>query len=617
MSEALFPYYEGELLFIRELARDFAQQYPAAAGRLMLEAGRSVDPHVERLIEAFALLTARVRNKLDDEFPELTDALFSVLYPHYLAPIPSMALLQFDLDQARAKPAGGIAIPPGSMLHTQRVGDIHCKYRTCYPVMLWPVSLVDAKLQVPPFPQGMNAPARAVAALRLRFEAPAEMPFAKQSLQNLRLYLHGDVALTSALYELIFNHTMQVVFRPMDGKPPPAPITLDPQSCIAPVGFEADEGLLPYPPQAFRGYRLLTEFFAFPYKFHFVDLGGWDKVRQAGAQRQVEVVLFLNRSHNRLEQLLDASMFRLGCTPVANLFPHTAEPMPLSQFKYEYKIVPAVAQPVGYEVHSVESVTGTSPAGDREYRPFYSFRHGGDRNNRQAFWYASRRPSLREADRGSDVYLNLVDLAFDPHTPADSVLVVRTLCSNRDLPQKLPRNGEEVRFEAEFAAPVTRIRCLRNPTLALRPPPQRRGAWWRLVSHLNLNHLSLTNTQEGLPALQEMLRLYDFTDPRLDAQASAVIRQWIDGIVGLSSRRVVARTGGPTSSGFCRGIEVRLEFDEQKYAGTSVYLFASVLERFFALYVTMNSFSQLAARNMQGESDFKRWPPRAGEQTVM
>lgn len=617
MSEALFPYYEGELLFIRELARDFAQQYPAAAGRLMLEAGRSVDPHVERLIEAFALLTARIRNKLDDEFPELTDALFSVLYPHYLAPIPSLALLQFDLDQVRAKPPTGISIPAGSMLHTQRVGDVACKYRTCYPLTLWPVTLAEAKLQAPPFPPGMNAPARAMAALRLRFESPAEMPIAKQAFSKLRLYLHGDAALVSTLYELIFNHTLQVVFRPMDGKPPPAPITLDPRQCLSPVGFEPDEGLLPYPPQAFRGYRLLTEFFAFPFKFHFVDLGGWEQARQAGAVRQVEVVLFLNRTLTRLEQLLDASMFRLGCTPVVNLFPHTAEPIPLTQTKYEYKVVPAVAQPAGYEVYSIESLTGTSPAGDREYRPFYSFRHGGDRQNRQAFWYSSRRPSLREADRGSDVYLNLVDLAFDPHTPADSVLVVRTQCSNRDLPQKLPRAGEEVRFEAEFAAPVTRIRCLRNPTAPLRPPPQRRGAWWRLLSHLNLNHLSLANDQEGLPALQEMLRLYDFTDPRLDAHAAAVTRQLIDGIVELESRRVVARTGGPTSSGFCRGIEVRLTFDEQKYAGTSVYLFASVLERFFALYVTMNSFSQLAARTSQGEGDFKRWPPRAGEQPVL
>ena len=614
MSETLFPYYEGELLFIREMAREFAAQYPAAAGRLMLEHGRSADPHVERLIESFALLSARVRHKIDDEFPELTDALLNVLYPHYLAPIPSFGMLQLDLDAVRAKPVNGLTLPAGSMLHTQRVGDIPCKYRTAYPVTLWPVTLTEAQLQPPPFPPGTAAPARAVAALRLRFETPAEVPFNKLSLRKLRLYLHGDNALIATLYELIFNHTLQVAFRAPGAKPPVPPVVLQPEQCIFPVGFEPDEALLPFPRQSFLGYRLLTEFFAYPYKFLFVDLGGWEHV--AGAGRQIEVVLFLNRTLNRLEQLLDASMFRLGCTPVVNLFEHTGEPIALTQLKHEYKVVPDVAQPVGYEVHSIESVTGASSAGDREYLPFYAFRHGGDRGNRQAFWYASRRQSLREGDRGTDVHLTLVDLAFDPTSPADSVLVVRILCTNRDLPLKLPRVGEEVKFEAEFVAPLARIRCLRNPTPALRPP-LRHGVYWRLLSHLNLNYLSLADAEEGRLALQEMLRLYDFSDPQVDSQLSAVTRQMIDGIVGLKSRRVVGRTGGPTSSGFCRGVEIELEFDEPKFAGTSVYLFASVLEHFLGLYVSMNSFTQLVARLKQGEAEMKRWPPRAGEQPLV
>jgi type VI secretion system protein ImpG len=615
MSELLFPYYEGELLFIREMAKDFARQYPAAAGRLLLEPGRSVDPHVERLIEAFALLTGRIRAKLDDEFPELTDALLNVLYPHYLAPVPSLALLQLDLDQVRSKPPDGHLVPAGSILQTQRVGDVACKYRTCYPVTLWPVTLSSAQLQPPPWPAGTTAPPRAVAALRLRFEAPQEMPFAKLSLRHLRLHLHGDSALVATLYELIFNHTLQVAFRFPDVKGS-TPIVMRPEECLFPVGFASAENLLPYPKQAFPGYRLLTEFFAFPFKFHFVDLGGWERLRAAGAGRQVEVVLFFNRTLNRLEQMLDASMLRLGCTPVVNLFEHTGEPIPLTHLKYEYKVVPEVAQPMGFEVYSIESVTAASSSGDRVYQPFYSFRHGGDRTAQQAFWYPSRRASLREQDRGTDVHLNLVNLGFDPSAPADSVLVVRTLCSNRDLPLKLPRTGEEVRFETTFAAPLARIRCLRNPTAPLRPP-LRQGAYWRLISHLNLNHLSLADPVEGLAALRELLRLYDFSDPQIDSQLASVNRQLIEGITALASRRVVGRTGSPVSGGFCRGIEVQLEFDEQKYVGTSVYLFAAVLERFLGLYVSLNSFSQLVARTQKGEADLKKWPPRSGEQPLL
>lgn len=620
MSEELYPYYEGELLFIREMAKDFARQYPAAAGRLFLEQGRSADPHVERLIEAFALLAGRVRHKIDDEFPELTDALLNVLYPHYLAPIPSMAMLQLDLDPVRAKPPEGLKIAAGSMFRTQRVGDIPCRYRTAYPVTLWAVTLPEAKLQAPPFPAGLAAPARAVAALRLRFETPADMPFAKQSLQRLRLYLHGDNALMAPLYELIFNHTIQVAFRIPDVKTA-TPIVMEPSQCLFPVGFESDQGVLPYPRQSFLGYRLLSEYFSFPHKFLFVDVAGWERVKSAGAGRQVEVVLFLNRTHSRLEQMLDAGMVRVGCTPVVNLFDHTGEPIPLTHLKHDYKLVPEVSQPTGYEVYAIASVTGASPAGDREYLPFYSYRHGGDGSNRPAFWYSSRRQSLRENDRGTDVFLNLVDLDFTPAHPADSVLVVRTLCTNRDLPNKLPRSGEEVRFEAEFAAPLARIRCLRNPTAPLRPP-LRRSAYWRLISHLNLNHLSLADGDEGRVALQEMLRLYDYSDPLVDAQLGAVTRQavtrqMIDGITDLRSRRVVGRTGDAASSGFCRGLEVTLEFDEQNFVGTSVYLFASVLERFLALYVTLNSFSQLVARTKQSETDLKKWPPRAGEQPLI
>lgn len=615
MNDPLFPYYEGELLFIRELAKEFAARYPAAAGRLLLEPGRSADPHVERLIEAFALLTGRVRAKLDDEFPELTDALLQVLYPHYLAPIPSMALVQFDLDQGRVKPLNGHFIPAGSMLQTARVGDLPCKFCTCYPVTLWPIAVAEAKLLPPPWPAGIAAPNQAVAVLRIRLETPPDVPISKLGLQRLRFHLHGDAAMVAALYDLIFNHCVLVSARFPDVPSTPTQ-TWRPEENLFPVGFERDEGLLPYPPQSHRGYRLLSEYFAFPEKFLFVDLGGWERLRSVGSGRQVEFLLFFNRSLTRLEQVLDASMLRLGCTPVVNLFEHTAEPIPLTHLKPEYKIVPDVAQPMGYEVYAIRSVVAASPEGDREYQPFYSFRHGGSRQQRSTFYYPIRRASLREADRGSDVYLALVDSEFRPTQAADNVLVVRALCSNRDLPLKLPRVGDEVRFEPTFAAPVHRIRCLRNPSAPLRPP-LRRGAIWRLISHLNLNYLSLSHDGEGLAAFQELLRLYDYSDPQFDSQLALVNRQMIDGIVGLTSRRVTRRIPGGDASGIARGLEITLVLDEEKYVRSSMHLFAAVLERFFGLYVTLNSFTQLVVRTRQGETVIKRWPPRAGERPLL
>ncbi len=617
MSESIYRYYERELLFIRQLAQEFAKQYPGAAGRLLLEPNRSVDPHVERLIEAFALLTGRVHHKLDDEFPELTDALLNILYPHYLTPIPSLAVVQFVADPARTPMKTGFALPRGSKLRTRPVNDLPCKYRTAYAVTLWPVALTQAKFQPPPFPGALRPPAGAAAALRLTLETQGGAKLGELSLDRLRFHLLGEPQLVAGLYESLFNNTLQVALRSPDEPSRPA-VLLDPREAILPVGFEADEGLLPYPPRSFLGYRLLTEFFAYPPKFLFFDLAGLSRLFKGSAGRSVEVVLFFSRTNTFLEQGVDASTFRLGCTPVVNLFEQLAEPVALGQTRFEYRVLPDVAQPLGMEVYSIDEVTSTDPAAGvtTRYEPFYSFKHGGGRQERRAFWYATRRPATREGDRGTEVYLNLVDLDFDPRAPAASTLLVRTTCTNRELARHLQRAGDQLYFELEAVAPLAGIRCVRTPTTPLRPP-HRRGAYWRLVSHLSLNHLSISDPQEGREALQELLRLYDFSDPESGQQLAEVNRLLIEGITAVQSRRVLGRTGTGAASGFCRGVEVTVELDEEKYIGTGAYLFASVLERFLGLYASLNSFTQLVARTRQGEGVLRRWPPRAGEQVLV
>ena len=232
MSATLFPYYERELLFIRQLAQEFARQFPGPAGRLMLEPDRSVDPHVERLIEAFALLAGRIHHKIDDDFPELTDALLGVLYPHYLAPVPSMAVVQLDLDPERAQLPNGFVIAPHSPLVTAPVGGLKCKYRTGYPVTLWPVAVTQASLRPPPFPAGIQPPPKARAVLRLQIECTGELPFTGLSLDRLRLFLTGENNVVVNLYELVLNHALQVVFRPLDKGTKVAPFVCEPRETL-------------------------------------------------------------------------------------------------------------------------------------------------------------------------------------------------------------------------------------------------------------------------------------------------------------------------------------------------------------------------------------------------
>ena len=619
MSRTLYYYYERELTFIRQLAQEFAKQYPGAAGRLRLEANRSTDPHVERLIEAFALLAGRVQLKLDDEFPELTDSMLGVLYPHYLAPVPSMAIVQFLLDPARAQLPKGFLIDRSSRLRTQRIDDLPCKFRTGYPVMLWPVQVAAARFTRPPFPAGVKPPRGTVAALRLQLDCLGGLNFSDLTLDRLRFYLSGETETIAHLYEFIFNNTIQVVLMTTDNAVggSPEPIFLDPQACLGQVGFELADGLIPYPSQSFPGYRLLTEFFAFPSKFLFLDLKELGKACRAGFSKRLEVVLFMNRGSEKLEQDINVNTFQLGCTPAINLFEQTAEPIALDQSRYEYRVVPDVANQNGMEVYSVDQVTGVDPISGRttEYQPFYSFRHGARFEEQQTFWYATRRPSLQPADRGTEVHLSLVDLGFDPRLPAESTLVVRTTCTNRELPLILQKAGERLAFELEAAAPLARIRCLRSPSPPQRPP-LRRGLYWRLLSHLCLNHLSVSHGVEGRDALQEILRLYDFSDPELDKRAALVTQHLIDGITSLTSRAVVARP--PTSDGsFCRGTEITIEFDEEKYIGTGTFLFACALERFLGLYTSINSFTQLVATTTKSATPFKTWLPRAGEHPLI
>jgi len=614
MSQTLYQHYEEQLQFVRRQGHEFAARHPAAAGRLQLEADRSVDPHVERLIESFAFLTARVQKKLDDDFPELTDALLNVLYPHYLAPIPSLATIQFLPEPANTQPTG-LRIERHSRLHTNRVQGVACQFRTCYPVTLWPVELIEAETLVPPFPEALAAPSGTAAAIRLRLQCQGDLRFEKLSLDRLRLHLAADPRVAASIYEELFHHTRAVEFRAV-GEPEKEPVWIEPRDALAQVGFGEEEGLLPYSDQSFLGYRLLTELFSFPEKFLYVDLCGFDRVREASLGRTVDVLFHLDRPLGNLEHSIAPSLFRLGCTPVVNLFERVAEPVRLTHRQPKYRIAPDYRRPNAYEVYSIDDVYTADSQSPKHFRKVYDFRHGQPAaDEADAFWYASRVESHRPDDHGTDVYLHPVDPNFNPATDGEQTLVVRTTCTNRDLPIQLQHAGERLRFELETAVPLRGIACLRTPTTPLRPP-LRRGAQWRLISHLALNHLSLSSSPDAKSALAEMLRLYDFSDPHETQQLAAVNGQWTEGVNRVNSRRVTGRIGGAGEGGICRGVEVAIDLDEEKYAGCE-FLFASVLERFLALYASMNSFVQLVATKNGGESLIKRWPPRAGETALL
>jgi type VI secretion system protein ImpG len=606
MRDELLTYYERELTFIRRMATEFADKYPKIAGRLLLERGKCEDPHVERLIESFALLAARVHLKIDDEFPEITQSLLQVLYPHYLCPVPSMSIVQFALDPEQGKLSTGYTIERHQTLFSKPSQDTICRFRTCYPVTLWPIEVHMARMDTPGVAASAGPAPAAVLTVRVRTQG--DTLFSELEVDRLRFFLNGEGQLTNRLYEALFAHCFRIEIRDPGGSRPPVAL---PTGSLGDVGFEKDQGLLPYSPRSFLGYRLVQEYFHFPEKFLFFDVLNLTPLRGARFERDVDLLFFLDQVP-RLDQTVEAHNFSLGCAPIVNLFQQVTEPIRLDHAHAEYRVIPDVRRQRTTEIYAVDMVTSISPhtGASMEFQPFYSFKHSFERQKSHAFWHAARRPSERKDDHGTEVFLTLVDLDFRPSLPPTDVIAVQATCTNRDLPGVLPFGDPDGDFDLEGAAPVKRVNCLTKPSKTLRPPLEH-GAQWRLISHLSLNYLSPVEWggDREPEVLREILKLYDFSD-------SPVVQQQINGLIGVSSRQVMRRIRSPYGSGFARGIEATLEFDESRYVGSGAYLFSSVLERFLSLYVSVNSFSELIATTKQ-RGVLKRWPPRSGHQTLL
>lgn len=619
MTDEILPYYNRELRYIRELAAEFAERHPEEASALRISAGNVDDPHVERLIESFALLCARVRFKIDDDFPELTDSLLGHLYPHYLAPIPSMAIVRFDPD---ADLEGYYEVKSGTQIDTAAVpGEtVPCRYRTAYPVVLRPIRITDAKLSglpldAPPNPAAVRRQACAVLRLSLGCTGP-NASFAnlakewhRAPSQALRVYIHGSRPTAFPLYELLFNHTVSVAIAssPQDREP----VILEPDA-IRPVGFEPDEGLLPYGPRSFIGYRLLTEYFTFPEKFLFFDICGLDAAGLAKGDKSLDIFLYLNRSDREVEKQVGAATFTLGCTPMVNLFGQRAEPIPLTQTEYEYMVAPDRRRARAYEVFSIDKVVASQRGKQVELKPFFAIDHGERGGVAGPFWQPMRRQAVGGRG-GTDIFLSFVDAEFRPNAPAEWIVSVDTTCLNGDLPERIPFGGGEPALDlVEGAAGIAAATCLTPPTPTLRLP-QGNGARWRLLSHLILNHLSLLDLGgrgNGADALKETLRLYDIRE-------TDATRKTIDAIKSIAHRRGIARVPFLGGDAICHGIDVEMEFDRSGLPGGGIYLLAAVLERFLGISCSINAFTRLTARATNQEDIVKTWPPRAGDRILV
>jgi type VI secretion system protein ImpG len=603
-------YYEQELTYLRKLGAEFAQRYPKVASRLRLEPAQCEDPHVERLLEGFAFVAARLHRRLDEDFPEVSEALLEMLHPQLVRPVPSMAVVELELDPAQGILPGGFRVPRGSRLQSRPVQGVPCEFRTAYDTTLWPVRVTGAQWTAPDGSAGREA----VGAIRLQLQAFEGARLDALAMDAWRLFLSADAGVTDTLLELLLNNCLQVTVRNPD-RPGSAPALLGP-GAFRPVGFGEDEALLPRPPRAFAGYGLLHELFAFPEKFRFVELaglGGALRGVQAGARAEVTILFSAFEKAERrqaVELALSGDTFRPGCVPVVNLFERSAEPILLTERQVEHLVVADARRRLEVEVWAVDGVTllADDRQGAQELPPLYSHRHDASPDGRTLFWQARRRRSGWRSDTATEVVLTFVDLAGTLRVPDHDTASVRITACNGDLPSRLPFGTDERGdFTLMSGGPVRRITALVRPTPAV-PPRLGSPLLWRLISSLSLNHLSVTDGDAA--ALRELLRLHIPTD-------SESARRQVEGLVGVTGTPTFARVAAPHGIAFARGRRVELEFDEEQYRGGGMFLVASVLERFLPLYATMNSFTQVAVRSRQRRRPVVEWAPRAGWRNLL
>jgi type VI secretion system protein ImpG len=613
MRDDLLLYYEQELDYLRKMAVQFAEKHPKVASRLVLEPTRCEDPHVERLLEAFAFLSARVHLKIDDEFPEISEALLTVIYPQLVRPIPSMSIVEFQLDPEKGKLTSGLTVPRNSALKSRPVGGVPCTFRTCYDTTLWPVSVTAAEWKPPSRLQPAVKTSDSSGAIRVEITCAPGATFQDLKIDKLRFYLDGEGGFINTLYELLCSRLNRVLVRDPTAGPKVPPVTL-PANSLRPVGFSEDESVMSYARRSFVGHHLLMEYFSFPEKFFFVDLTGLAPIWASGPKQVAEFIFLISDvegedRRQRLELELSKKTFRLSCSPVVNLFTQVAEPIQLNQRKYEYSIVPDVRRPHATEIFSIDEVAciNTETQQVTIFEPFYSLRHSTRGRKQQCYWLARRRPSIRPNDEGTDMFLSLVDLSLRPINPDANILSIRTSCTNRDLPARLPFGNEDGDFELEGAASLKRIVAVRKPTQTVRPPSGK-AALWRLISHLSLNHLSLV--QEGTEALKQILRLYD-------TGQTAYTQNLIESVLQVRSSPHFARVSSENGISFARGTRVEMQLDEAQFVGGGVYLFASVLERFLGLSASLNSFTQLVVTTPQRKGVVHEWTPRAGRKNLI
>lgn len=631
MDPRLVEFYDQELKYLRETAREFGAAYPTLAARLGVNTPGEADPYVERLLEGVAFLAARVQLKLNDEFPKFTQHLFDAVYPHYLSPTPAMAVLAFEPKPTDPALNDGVAVPRGARctIPSSEPNRADCVFTTGAEVRLWPIKVARAEYLA-------NRAAVAVAAggsgvegeggVLIRLETTGADGFSKLSVDELSFYLGGAESLAGRIYEQLAGNTSGVSISDPGTR---SVVKIGGREAVSSPAYDDEAALLPHDRRSFRGYRILQEYFACPERFQFIALRGLAKALSRIEGKVVDILIATSSVDKRLAGAIGEGAFRLFCAPAINLFAKRCDPVLLDSGSHEFRVLPERVRPLDYEIYSLTEVYSDAGPGRprRTYHPVYR----ADprlRDDAGTGFYAMRRaatrtsalyPVKRASDyAGTDLWISLSRLPA-ARGEADQ-LSVTALCTNRDIADALRGSGAQLEFKLADAPYVHRISAVLRPTRPRLPVGfedarlleggrSSGDRLWRLVSHLRPNYESLFADEAGAARLREHLALY----ARLDSPTD---KQIVDGLStvreGPSFRRVASND--PLS--FARGRKVEMTLDERNYPDGGAFLFAEVLDRFLSEFVSVNSFVETEAVSLQ-RGRIGKWGPRRGDRPTI
>lgn len=609
---------------MRDMGAEFAHRFPKVASRLSMDSTEVDDPYVERLLEGFAFLTARVQLKLQEEIPEISQQLIQALYPNFIAPLPSMGIVQFNPLLADGNLKKGVPVASGELISSHLVKGVStpCKFRVCHGFTLWPlvISAVSHSRSVHDLPgQGAELlPVRS--ALRLTLQATAEARFCDLPTDSLDIYVSGADEHAFELFERLAHGTVSIYWR-SDSK---SAWCHTPGVSIAPTGLEDSQAILPVGHLGFGGFRLLQEFFALPHRFLNLRLSGLPDIFQKIQTDKLELAFCFKDTHDELDRQVGPDSLALFCTPVVNLFEHRCDRILVDASNHEYQLQADRAHPGDFEVFSVSSVTAYGQGAQKIADIPRLFQHtAGDKPS--IAYSVRRQPTIesqaRKAQGGRSRYVgtdSFLGFSVPSRIMCDSLgirqVAVLALCTNRDLPLLMPLDQTESDFQWAGNLPLRSIKMKRGPSRPRAPVMPGRSAW-HLIELLSLNYLALLDrpAEPGAQAISQLLTL--FADP--SDSAHRLISQSVKSVdTRPVVRRIQHQTERRTSPGFARGLKVQLEVDELEMQGLSLGILGAVLSDFFTRYVTLNSFVETELTGLQSGRRLT-WSARSGTRAVL